>query len=64
MPAPGPSFDGPAGELRFSRTLLAELLLRRLTPAIGGGPFRPPYGPGDMLRGCPGLGPGDIGLGA
>ena len=42
MPVPSPSFEGPAGELRFSLTLLAELLLCRLTVAIGGGPLRPP----------------------
>lgn len=60
-----PSFEGPIGELRLSRTLLAELLRRLFTtPAIGGGPPRPPYGPGDMLRlGC-GRGPGDNGRGA
>lgn len=41
MPVPGPSFDGPAGTLRFSRALVAELLLGRPAAAIGGGPFRP-----------------------
>ena len=77
MPVPGPSFEGPTGEFRLSLTLLAELLLRRLAAAMGGGPDLPPYGPGDMLRpgcalgpgdmlrpGCPPLGPGDMDLGA
>ena len=45
---PGPSFDGPMGELRFSRTTLAELLLRRVTSAIGDDLD----GPGDILRFC------------
>lgn len=39
---PGPSLEGPGGELRLSRMLLAELLRRRFTAAIGGGPPLPP----------------------
>lgn len=46
--APGPSFEGPTGEFRFSRTMLAELLRRLVTSAIG-----PDLdGVGDMLRFC------------
>lgn len=45
---PGPSLDGPIGELRFSRTTLAELLRLRLTSAMGDDRD----GPGDMLRFC------------
>lgn len=63
IPVPGPSFDGPTGELRRTRKLLAELLRRRLTTAIGVGPL-PPYGSGDMLRFERGSGPGDNGRGA
>lgn len=59
-------FEGPGGVFRRSLTFaaLAELLRRRgLSPPIGGGPPRPPYGPGDILRfDC--RGPGERGRGA
>ena len=46
--APGPSFEGPTGEFRLSRTMLAELLRRLVTSAIG----VDLDGVGDMLRFC------------
>ena len=66
---------GPGGVFLRSLTssALAELLLRRwLAATIFPGCAPPPYGPGDMLRGCwgrsargePAIGPGESGRGA